>query len=60
MALPIKETPVLTGKDARRFEEKMKNTNNKVIPEAEYIRIMEVGKRIYPKFLKIEGSLLDA
>ncbi|OAV67262.1 hypothetical protein Barb4_02534 [Bacteroidales bacterium Barb4] len=25
MARPIKETPVLTGEDARRFEEHMKN-----------------------------------
>ncbi len=25
MARPIKETPVITGKDAQRFEEKMQN-----------------------------------
>lgn len=25
MARPIKETPILFGKDARRFEERMKN-----------------------------------
>lgn len=32
MARPIKETPILFGEDARRFEERMKNPP-KVSPE---------------------------
>lgn len=39
MATPIKETPVLTGKEARNFEAWMKkNQDKKVSPEA-YQRI---------------------
>lgn len=34
MALPIKDTPVLTGEDARRFLAQMKaNENKKASPE---------------------------
>lgn len=32
MARPIKETPILFGEDARRFEERMKNPS-KELPE---------------------------
>jgi hypothetical protein len=46
MARPIKETPVLTGQDARRFEEAVqKNENNKVSKES-YERALEVFKSV--------------
>lgn len=39
MARPIKETPVLTGKDARRFEERLKSV--KPVSKEEINRIKE-------------------
>ncbi|WP_291563330.1 hypothetical protein [Bacteroides sp.] len=42
MARPIKETPVLTGKDAKRFAEKMAHLK----PEA------KEEKRLQRKFMK--------
>ena len=47
MARPIKETPILRGEDARRFEEEMKRTEqglNKISKE-EYERAMRVYRR---------------
>jgi hypothetical protein len=45
MATPIKDTPVLTGKDARNFEAWMKeNEGKKVSPEA-YQRIKAAAKK---------------
>ena len=38
MARPIKETPILYGEDARRFEERMKNVQ-KESPEQKKIRL---------------------
>lgn len=35
MARPIKETPILFGKDARRFEERMKE--QRTVPQERYI-----------------------
>lgn len=35
MARPIKETPILFGEDARRFEERMKNPPQETIAERE-------------------------
>ena len=49
MARPIKETPILFGEDARRFEERM-NENRKETPEekverlAAYYLIMSILK----------------
>lgn len=50
MARPIRETPILHGKDARRFEERMKNppkiTKEKRIQmekDYEYIKSIFVG-----------------
>ncbi len=36
MAKPIKETPVLYGKDAERFSKKIKENKKKKISDAEY------------------------
>ena len=38
MARPIKETPILYGEDAKRFEERMKNVQ-KETPEQRKIRL---------------------
>lgn len=45
MATPIKDTPVLTGKDARRFEAWMKENEGKKISQEERDRIMAAGKK---------------
>ena len=44
MARPIKETPVVTGKDAKRFAEKMAHLK----PESKEER--EAAKKVYEKF----------
>ncbi len=46
MARPIKDTPILMGEDARRFETWMKENESKKISDAEYSRIKEAGKSI--------------
>jgi hypothetical protein len=48
MARPIKETPVLKGKDARRFESNVRNNKQeaaKVSPD-KYKRAMRIYKSI--------------
>lgn len=50
MARPIKETPVLTGKDAERFEQRLKSV--KPVSAEERDRI----KRSYNLFKKIAKS----
>jgi hypothetical protein len=42
MARPIKETPVLMGKDARRFEKTIKENETKKVTPAHYRRAMDV------------------
>ena len=44
MANPIKETPVLTGKDALRFEEELKQ--NKKVTREEYLRAQKAYESI--------------
>jgi hypothetical protein len=45
MATPVKDTPVLTGDDAKKFEKWMKeNEGKKISPEA-YKRIQEAAKK---------------
>lgn len=39
MAKPIKETPTLTGKDAKKFLERMKNTQENKVSQEEKERI---------------------
>ena len=46
MATPIKDTPVLTGKDAQRFDAWLKNNEGKKISQEERDRIMTAGKTI--------------
>lgn len=45
MATPIKDTPVLTGKDAQRFDSLMKKNEGKKISKEERDRIFEAGKK---------------
>lgn len=50
MARPIKETPILFGEDARRFEERMKNPPKETKEERErrlanYHLIMSIFKK---------------
>jgi len=53
MPLPIKETPVLTGKDAVRFLEHMLEAETKPITDEER-REYERGKRLYDECKKKE------
>lgn len=46
MATPIKPTPVLRGKDARRFEEEMRNTEKKPVNVDEYKRILSAYRSV--------------
>ena len=49
MARPIKETPVLTGEDARIFLENIKITENKKVSSTEMLQM----KATYEKFKKV-------
>lgn len=40
MAMPIKDTPVLTGKDARNFDRLLKENANKKVSHESYQKIM--------------------
>lgn len=42
MARPIKETPVLRGKNARDFEKAIKENEKKKVPRADYERALKV------------------
>lgn len=46
MASKVKDTPILTGKDARRFDCIIKKNANKKVPAADYNRAKEVARRI--------------
>ena len=52
MARPIKETPVVTGKDAKRFAEKMANPRPVTKEE------VEAAKKVYEKFKAIASFAL--
>jgi hypothetical protein len=45
MARPVKETPILTGKDAKRFEEAIKANEKKTISPDEHKRIMAAWQK---------------
>jgi hypothetical protein len=45
MATPIKDTPVLTGKDARNFEMWLKENSGKKVTSDSYKKIMESAKK---------------
>ncbi|MCI4624941.1 MAG: hypothetical protein L3V56_03170 [Candidatus Magnetoovum sp. WYHC-5] len=40
MAKPIKETPILRGKDAKRFCERLSNVEKQKMPQSEYEKLM--------------------
>lgn len=46
MARKIKETPILTGKDARAFEKAIEANRNKKVTSSEYHRAENTYKRI--------------
>ena len=46
MALPIKETPVLEGEDAKKFIERMENASTRTVSKEEYKRAEDIYKRI--------------
>lgn len=52
MARPIKETPVITGKDAKRFAAQMANLK----PESKEEK--EAAKKVYEKFKAIASFTL--
>ena len=55
MARPIRETPILFGEDARRFEEKMRNTKP-TITKDEYDDMMSVYKTLLACLERGEAS----
>ncbi|WAR43736.1 hypothetical protein [Methylomonas rapida] len=46
MASKVKDTPVLRGKDAERFNKKMRESEQKIISKQEYNRMMAVFKSV--------------
>lgn len=55
MARPIKETPILTGEDARRFEEAIKENESKKVSSQEYEKTMDS----YRRFEVVEPTSVD-
>lgn len=53
MAKPIKETPILSGRDAQRFSKIIAANSEKRAPKAEYDRVMANYKKLKNK-LKID------
>ena len=49
MALPIKETPVLTGKDAKEFIKRMKDASEEAVSDEEYKRAEEIYRKFQEK-----------
>jgi hypothetical protein len=45
MARPVKDTPVLTGKDAREFDAWLATNQDKKISEAKKAKILAAGKK---------------
>ncbi len=46
MSTPIKETPLLRGKDARRFTEKITRNEQEPAPREEYERVMANYRKV--------------
>jgi hypothetical protein len=46
MAQPVKDIPVLTGKDAKRFEREVRENQHRKIPQKEYERAQAVFKNV--------------
>jgi len=45
MARPIKETPILLGEDARRFEREIKENESRSVTKDEYDRAVKAFKK---------------
>lgn len=50
MALPIKKTPVLKGKDARRFVERMNTAASRKISKEERAQMLAVHEEFVKNF----------
>ena len=46
MARPIKETPVLTGKDAKRFEREIKENEKRQVSSKEYQKALQTFRAV--------------
>ncbi len=46
MARAIKETPVLRGKDAERFDKKIKENASRKVPAPDYNRAIAVYRKV--------------
>jgi hypothetical protein len=46
MALPIKQTPVLKGKDASKFSEQLVRSENQTVSKEDYLRAEKVYKQM--------------
>lgn len=57
MALPIKDTPVLTGEDARKFLADIKANENKKVSPEELARI-KASYEIIKKLADKSGTIL--
>jgi len=49
MAKPIKETPILFGKDADRFESEIKKNESRKVSEKEYKRAISIFSKVREK-----------
>ena len=58
MARPIKETPILFGEDARRFEERMKEKRSET-PEQREKRLKEYEPFLYREALLAVSNVLE-
>ncbi len=56
MAMPIRETPILFGEDARRFEENMRKAEQEKISREEYDEIMASYKVVLACLERGEAS----
>ena len=55
MSRPIRETPILFGEDARRFEEQMRNAKCTITPE-EYDEMMKSYNAVLASLERGEAS----
>jgi hypothetical protein len=51
MSIPIQETPLLDGEDAKRFIERMKNARSRIVSKEEYEKAEEIYNRMNDKDL---------
>ena len=54
MVTPIKETPILRGKDARKFVEKVRRNEQEPAPREEYERVIRKHCHIYHCVIYLE------